>query len=555
MRNLRKTSKLSIWMLLCIMAVVMALIPVKKAEAAEKKLSSITAVYTGESVLVGHAIDLNKVTVMGLYSDGSYGQVKDYTLSAYSVTKAGDNEITVYSEGVKATLLVRGKSVLRLGAYYAADYVTVGEKLDQKKLKVYVTYSDGTTVSVSDFYLPFSEVKVVGENQFVVSYEDKSCTFKVTGKEVKKPRTLFAYYNGPAIIVGNAPDRKDFYVSLSYNDNSVERVTEFELTPSVIQREGTNMVVVSYAGVTAEVKVQGLAKTVSSITAEYVGFPMVIGKVIDPEDIKVTATFNDGTKDTVTNFTLSSSVVYRVGDNLITVFCDNKTAYINVRGVEAEIIDYGNSAKTIIKEGDSRSTVTLAVGAKVDPKQVEITSVEQKLVKKAMRRLVQTDKYMALEVSFADPELDNFLPMTMKVTVPAGYNKENFAVLYTPNRKTIMAKMNGEFLKDGSYEFKIFQPGTYVIADCTKLVYVESLYLEEGDALTLRVGRSYSLDPVILPHAATNKDVDYRSSRTQIASVSEYGTLTAHKKGSTVVTIKSKDGSGISYKVRVTVTE
>lgn len=387
-----------------------------------------------------------------------------------------------------------------------------------------------------------------------MTYESKTAKFSVTGKEERKPRSMFARYKGSAVIVGNAPKREDFYVSVFYNDNTVEQITEFELTPSVIQNEGSNVVVVSYGEFSYEVKIQGLAKKVMSIQAEYTGFPMIIGKTIATEDIKVTATFNDGTKDTVTNFTLSSSVVYKIGDNLITVFCDGKTARINVRGVEAEIINYGNSAQAFIRDGSSYTRVKLAVGGKADPELVQINKVSAGLVQKAMRRLVQTDKYIAFEVSFDDPEMDKYLPMTMKVSVPSGYDIENFGVFYTPNRKTIMAQMNGEFLSDGYYEFKMFQPGTYIVADCTPLIYVETLVFEE-DAISLRVGRSYSLDPVILPHTATNKEVTYTSSRPKIVSVSEYGTIKAWKTGTALITVEATDGSGKHCTLRVNVVD
>ncbi|MGN1084019.1 MAG: Ig domain-containing protein, partial [Lachnospiraceae bacterium] len=175
-------------------------------------------------------------------------------------------------------------------------------------------------------------------------------------------------------------------------------------------------------------------------------------------------------------------------------------------------------------------------------------------VRKAMRRIVKSDKYIAFEVSFDDPEMDVFLPMTMKVTVPTGYDRENFAVFYTPNRKTIMAKMNGEFLKDGSYEFKMFQPGTYIIADCTELVYIEALELEETE-LTLRVGRSASLDPVIYPHTATNQTLRYTSSRPQVVTVSEEGLLEALQPGASVIRVEAQDGSGKSCKLIVYVKE
>ena len=548
----KKRRYIGIQMLLFIISALLWAVPAGRAHAAEKELSAITAVYTGDTVIVGHSVDVEKLTVMGLYSDGSYVKLKDYVLSSYTVTKKGDNKFTVYYEGVKGEFTVKGKSILRLHAYYTQGSVTIGEKLDREKLTVIVYYSDGTLDKPTDYELSHTLMDALGPNEFEVSYENETATFTVTGKEERMPRSMFARYNGPAVIVGNPPERDNFYVTVVFNDNTVERVTEFELTPSVIQKEGSNVVVVSYGELSSEVKIQGLAKTVVSIKAEYTGLPVVVGTAVASEDIKVTATFNDGTKDTVTNFTLSGSVVYKIGDNLITVFCNGKIARINVRGVEAEIIDYSAGVQELIREGTIYSRVKLAVGAKADESAILIDKVDKKLVEKAMHRLLQTDEYMAFEVSFADPEMDVYLPMTMKVSVPAGFDREQFAVFYTPNRKTIMAEMNGEFLKDGYYEFKIFQPGTYIIADCTPLIYVESLTLEEEE-LTLRLDRSYSLDPEILPHTATNKEVTYTSSRPNIVTVSEYGTLKALRTGTSIITIEAKDGSGKKCKLRVNV--
>ncbi len=526
----------------------------KNAEAAEKRLSSITAVYTGDAILVGQSIPMDKVTVMGLYSDGSYKKVEGFVLSSYVVTQAGNNEIRVSCEGVTGTFTVMGKKIVSLNAFYEQASVTIGESLDKEKLNVQVFFSDGSSEQPKEYTLSHTLVSALGRNEFVLTYEGMTARFYVTGKEEKKPKSIYATYNGPAVIVGNAPKREDFYVNVFFNDNTSEKITAFELTPSVVQKEGSNVVIVSYGDLSTEVKITGLAKTVTSITAEYVGFPVIIGKTVANEDIKVTATFNDGSKDTVTNFTLSSSVVYTIGPNVITVFCGEAMAYITVRGVEAEIVNYGNSAQATIADGTIETKVALAVGAKANPKDVQIEKIDKALVKKAMRRLVQSDKYVAFEVAFIDPELDVFLPMTMKVTVPKGYDKDNFAVYYTPNRKTIMAKMNGEFLADGTYEFKMFQPGTYIVADCTPRIYVENVLINEEN-LSLRVGRSYSLKPMVLPHEATNQEVKYSSSRPQIVSVSEDGILEAQKVGTAIIKIEATDGSGKSCKLRVNVVE
>lgn len=554
MQNLKKNGKIGIWMLFCMMAVVFMFVPAKRAEADDRRLLYITAYYS-DSVFVGDFIDLEKLTVKGYYSDGKYEDILDYTLSTYVVEKEGSNKIIVYSGEKETTFYVNGRTVKRISAYYTEGSVTIGQSLDPDKLTVYATFSDGKSEKVTDFDLPNMIVYGIGRNEFIVIYKDQETKFYVTGKEERRVSSIYASYSGPAVIVGNEPSREYIYVTAVYNDGTIEKVTEFGILPSTVEDEGSNIMVVSYAGFSAEIRVQGRAKRVMSLKAEYTGLPVVVGKTVAMEDIKVIATFNDESTGEVTNFTLSSSIIEKVGDNLLTVFCDGKFTRMSVRGVESETIDYSHGLWKTIRDNKISSRVSIAVGQKADPDQVEINLVERDAVKKAMHRLVKTDKYIAYEVVFNDPEQATFLPMTMKVTVPVDFNKDNFAVYYTPNKKTIMAQMNGEFLNSSTYEFKMFQPGTYIIADCTPLLYVESLYLEEGGELSMRLGRSYSLDPVVLPHTATNKEVEYSSSRSAIVSVDKYGTLTAKQAGTAVITVAAKDGSGKKCTLRVTVTE
>lgn len=525
-----------------------------EAKKTEKKLSAITAVYMGDTVLVGHSIDLDELTVMGLYSDGSYVKLKDYSLSTYVVKNAGENEIRVSYDGISTTLVVKGKKLQFMNAYYGKNSVTVGEQLERDEITVYAFYTDGTNERVTNYTLASSWVTQVGTNEFFILYEGETVSFTVLGREVKKVKTLYANYVGAPVVVGNAPKRDDFYVSVSYNDGSMERITGFEISPSIVQKEGSNTVVVSYAGLSEKVTIEGLAKTVVSIQAEYTGLPVVVGKTVAPEDIKVTAVFNDNTKDTVTNFTLSGSVIYNIGDNVITVFCGQATAYISVRGVEAEIIDYSNGVEAFVRSGSYYSRINIAVDAKANTDAITVTKVNAKQVQKAVQRVVKTEEYLAYEVSFANPEMDLHLPMTVKVTVPEGFDKESFAVFYTTNRKTILAQMNGEFLKDGAYEFKMFQPGTYIIADCTEWIYTERIELDEPE-ITLRTGRNYSLDPTIYPRTATSQEVTFTSSRPHIVTVDENGLLEAQKLGAAVITVEAQDGSGVTCKLLVYVIE
>ena len=171
----REKCRISISVLLFIVTVIMFLLSGKEAEAAEKRLSSITAVYTGESVLIGDSIEMDKLTVMGLYSDGSYVKLKNYSLSTYVVGNVGNNIIKVSCEGVTGTFVVEGKRVTQISAYYADSRVTVGEQLDREKITVKVYYSDGGIEEVKDYTLSHTTVSYVGLNEYIVTFLGIPC--------------------------------------------------------------------------------------------------------------------------------------------------------------------------------------------------------------------------------------------------------------------------------------------------------------------------------------------------------------------------------------------
>ena len=70
---------------------------------------------------------------------------------------------------------------------------------------------------------------------------------------------------------------------------------------------------------------------------------------------------------------------------------------------------------------------------------------------------------------------------------------------------------------------------------------------------SIAVGASRKLHPVILPSSATEAHITYNSSKPGYLSVSEDGTVTAHKAGSAVVTAMADNG--VSAEVTFTITE
>ena len=74
------------------------------------------------------------------------------------------------------------------------------------------------------------------------------------------------------------------------------------------------------------------------------------------------------------------------------------------------------------------------------------------------------------------------------------------------------------------------------------------------DTLTLQEKDSDTLTATVKPADATNKDITWKGSDTNIATVSEDGTVTAISAGTATITATAKDGSGGSASCSVTVT-
>ena len=100
---------------------------------------------------------------------------------------------------------------------------------------------------------------------------------------------------------------------------------------------------------------------------------------------------------------------------------------------------------------------------------------------------------------------------------------------------------------------------TYHPADVTYNVslaktYVTSIALSES-SLGLVVDDVHRLGVSVLPATATNPQLSWKSSSDAVATVDEYGTVTARSVGTATITAKATDGSGVQASVQVTVVD
>lgn len=268
------------------------------------------------------------------------------------------------------------------------------------------------------------------------------------------------------------------------------------------------------------------------------------------------ATYNDGTVERTTAFQLSGSLITMEGENVVLVYCGGMIEQIIVPGVKGFTIDFTNQISTVVfSESRSYSTVTLALDKELGRNSFFLTQIDPLLVKQAVRRVVNTQDYIAFTVTYDDDEMVRYFPMAMRVTRPSDYEADQFAVYYTPNQQTIMAKLNGEYIEEAetTYQFLIYEPGTYIIVHDENNQQVEEIVLEES--ITVKAGRNYSLKPVVLPKTAVNQKLTYWSDDEEVATVSENGKVKTYRKGICNIWVEATDGSGVHAIVTLKVEE
>lgn len=155
-------------------------------EETEVTLSSISATYSGGSVLVGTSVNaLTGIVVTAKYSDGSTKTVTGYTLSG--TIAEGSNTVTISYGGKSTTITVIGYAedepevtLSSITVTYTGGDVAVGTALtDLTGITVTGHYSDGSTSEITGYTL--SGEIMEGSNTITVSYSGLTTTFTVTG--------------------------------------------------------------------------------------------------------------------------------------------------------------------------------------------------------------------------------------------------------------------------------------------------------------------------------------------------------------------------------------
>ena len=149
--------------------------------------------------------------------------------------------------------------------------------------------------------------------------------------------SITAVYSGGSVEAGTQTRELKITVTATYDDGTSKTVTGYTLSPDTVS-EGENTVTVTYNGKTSTFTVTGIVTpaevVLESISAVFNGETAQAGTNASDLDITVTGHYSDGSTKTETGWTTAGTV--HEGNNVFTIYLNDKTCTVSVVGVAVE---------------------------------------------------------------------------------------------------------------------------------------------------------------------------------------------------------------------------
>ena len=332
---------------------------------------------TKTNYYVGDTLNTAGLTLKAAYNNGTTQTITSgFTCTPTALTSAGTQTVTVNYGGKTATFAVNVQDVTLSGIAIASNPTKtsyyVGDTLDTTGLKLTATYNNGTTQTITGgFTCTPTALTSAGTQTVTVNYGGKTATFAVNVQDVTLSGIAVASNpSKTSYFVGDTLDTTGLKLTATYSNGTTQTITGgFTCTPTALSTAGAQTVTVSYGGKTATftVNVQDVTLSGIAIASNPTKTSYYVGNTLDTTGLKLTATYNNGTTQTITGgFTCTPTALSAAGTQTVTVNYGGKTATftVNVQDVTlSSIAIASNPTKTSYYVGDTLDTTGLKLTA------------------------------------------------------------------------------------------------------------------------------------------------------------------------------------------------
>ena len=282
-------------------------------------LVSISASSNKDAYEWGEDLDL---TVCANYSDESSVEVNEYQVTGYNSQVSGEQTIVITYEGMTCSLDVTVKDpfLVSISAVSNKESYEWGEQLD---ITVTATYSDNSTITVRDYEVTGYNPEEAGEQTITVTFEDKTCTLKVTVNDPVLVR-ISAISNKTSFAWG---EDLDITVTAYYSDNTSKTVTDYEVEGYDAKTPGEQTLTITFEDKTCYLTVTVDEPVLVSITAVSNKESYEWGEDLD---ITVMANYSDESSIEVNNYQVEGYNNEQPGVQTLTISYEDKTCTLKV---------------------------------------------------------------------------------------------------------------------------------------------------------------------------------------------------------------------------------
>lgn len=455
--------------------------PTAAGPSANAVLTGIDAFYLGDSVEIGDDIDKKKLKVNALYDDGSYQELTGgYEVPDTKVTVLGTNKFLVVYRGHTAVFYVQGMKLDSIMAECMKFGYGLYNGLSTRDLTVMAIYSDGSSRQLTKEQYTYEPVifSTSGVQNVTVKYKGKTAQFTVMVNQEKAIKSLSVSYEDPEITIGEEINREKLVVTAVYNDEtfSTERIETYSTDVTKFEKVGENTLNVRYRGLSASCTFNVIARTITGLSAKYIGEDIEVGDEVQRKDLEVKVTYNQTFEAVTDDYGIYDTVIRYIGENQIKIFIGDRSTNVIVNGIEPLPIDFSYVSEFPVRSGEYSFIISTAIPKRLPQDAVAGTIFKKTKLTKAYRKLkTKTGWYCGIDFEFKDDNNEVYLPVAVRIQVPAGMEPEYTELYYTPNRKSIVGKMNKKIVDENTFEVLVFKTGIYMI------VYDPESYKEEPE--------------------------------------------------------------------------
>ena len=474
-------------------------------DSVQKNPINISVTYTGASITAPATLTKDNFIVTAHYSDGSTDVITDYTfLSSTSLTAPGNYTITVFYYGMKASCIVEFQDSLAPTTYTVALDSTGGSAIppitnilpnsviSYPNTPIYYGYRFRGWFTSPDFTTEFSEYdKITSNITLYAKWEKKENPDRDTFTN------LITSASYAVTICADVTGQK-FGRHINLNTTPIETSAIHRLCENICSSS-------KYFGVTINLSDYGFSESTPALIT-----------------ISIPPTFDS-----------SKTAVYYTTNN------------VTIAGKMQ-----GTIAKAAINGQDSFSFYAYAPGnyimAETDTIQTPDTTEPPKnasyITMDTIGKVKQYSQIAPNVILHNSPKNISDINLKWSSSNPsvASVSKDGIVTALSIGTATISVRS-----ADGT-----MTASQKITVTTQKPITSFSLNVKKK---TLKKGKSFQIKASIKPTNATQKTLNYSSSKPSVAKVSKKGKIVARKKGTCVITVTTTDGSNLSKKIKITV--